>query len=307
MESNLNESKISVLFGDDIAENDQKSLFQIVINVGKGSANQQANTLKALTLNQVETNNSLIIVFPCASEDQEKLAQKLHDLFNGTAKSKMGEDCTWAYSSGKIQYQIVNTGDKVILVVRPGDDIEALILGQVNQFLDLGIKEIVETQQNKITLTARSLNTFGDITNLMGEGNSFFSALLKSLKVDLVFSMDQNLLTKVVQVIQLIDPSLEQSPLALIQYFKSFDIELKFSSTDELPNQIRTHLYRKQAQHGLAISQHLPEADKQVWREFTKLIEPGVEIYVTLEDIAALHIKSDLPEFSKQFLREIGN
>ncbi len=306
MESNLNESKISVLFGDDFGDHDYKSSFEIAIDLNKDKAIQQANSLKALALNQVETNNSLVFVFPCAQQDEEKLTQLLTSVFDGSAKTKMGDDLASFYSAGKIKYQVINAGGKIILAIRAGSDIEPLILGQINQILDMGAKDIVEKQQNKITISGKSLSSFGDINDLMGEGNTFFSALLKSLRLDLILSIDQNLLTRVIQLAQALDPRLEQSPLALIQYFKSFDIELKFNGTDDLPNQIRTHLYKNQLQRGLVVSSAMGENDKVFWKDFAKVLNPGTEVFITLENIAAVHIKSNLPEFSKHFLRELN-
>jgi len=306
MESNLNKSKLSVIFGDEIGSNQQSSL-HVELTLNKQKAQAQALKVKQMILNQVETATSLTFAFPCLEANQDTLINLLEGIFNGTAHTKMSSDIHHHYTAGRITYYFIKNQDKVILVIKPEGELSEIISGQLDFILSTeGMKDVIDNQQNRVLIDAKSINTFSDIEEFMQNGDSFIGALLKSLKFDLTLDIHQDLLSSIIEILQALDPVFASSPIGFLQFFKNFNIDVQFSSSQELPDNIRADLFSKgNIKNGLAVKESSPENDKKFWRSLVGLIEPGVEVYLTLEDVLALHLESNLPGFGGHFTRNI--
>jgi len=182
-----------------------------------------------------------------------------------------------------------------------------MIAGQLDFVLSTeGMKDVVDNQENCILINLKSMNTFSDIEESMQNGDSFIGALLKSLKLNLTLDIHENLLSSILEILQALDPVFSSSPIGFLQFFKSFNIDVQFGSSQELPDNIRSQLFSNgQIKNGIGVGEKLPETDKKFWRSLASLVESGVEVYANLEDVLALHIESNLPGFGAHFIRNI--
>ena len=74
----------------------------------------------------------------------------------------------------------------------------------------------------------------------MKKDERLVSLLLKQMKFEMNLNLSPGLSDKVKQIVKQIDEEfLESPPMMLITYFKNYDIDLTFHSTDDLPENIR--------------------------------------------------------------------
>lgn len=74
----------------------------------------------------------------------------------------------------------------------------------------------------------------------MDEGERFLSALLQSSRLEITTSINKEFGQNLQDVVQNLDPYFAQSPpFIFLKYFKSLDVDLRFASTQDLPEQIR--------------------------------------------------------------------
>lgn len=301
-----NQSKLNVLFGDEIGSNEQSSL-HLKFTINKKRAHLQAQKLKQLALNQAETSSSLVFVFPCIEENQDSLINLLESIFTSTSNTKISSYIHPHFTEGRLAFQTIKNQDKVVLVVRPTGDLADIITGQIGFLVSTDqTKEIVTNQENSIVVDIKSINTFGDIEEWMQSGDSFIGALLKSLKLDVTLNIHQELLISVIELLEALDPVFVNSPLGFLQFFTNFNIDMQFAGSQELPDHIRSGLFSSgKFKHGMSVAEDSSEADKTFWRGLAKYVEPGVEIYLTLEDTIALSLETKLPAFGTHLTRHI--
>mmetsp|Transcript_4523 Transcript_4523/g.3738 ORF Transcript_4523/g.3738 Transcript_4523/m.3738 type:complete len:102 (-) Transcript_4523:376-681(-) len=99
--------------------------------------------------------------------------------------------------------------------------------------LGMGADPILSSQTNKITLELKSKNTFHDIEQYMQETDNFVTSLLRSFLADLQLDFDEELLTKVGEIVKNIAPT---EALDIIKFFKNVNMSLSFRSLDEVPD-----------------------------------------------------------------------
>ena len=301
-----NQSKLSVLFGDEIGSNEQTSLhFKFTIN--KQRAQSQALKLKQLIANQAETSSSLIFVFPCIEENQDALINLLEGIFTSSSNTKISSYLHPHHTEGRLAFQTIKNQDKVILVVRPTGDLADIITGQLGFLISTEQStEIVMKQENSVVADIKSINTFADIEEWMQGGDSFIGALLKSFKLDLTLNIHHELLVTVIELLEALDPAFANSPLGFLQFFKNFNIDMQFAGSQELPDSVRSGLFSSgKFKDGFCVAEDSSEADKTLWRGLAKYVEPGVEIYLTLEDTIAVSVETKLPAFGTHLTRNI--
>mmetsp|Transcript_4524 Transcript_4524/g.3739 ORF Transcript_4524/g.3739 Transcript_4524/m.3739 type:complete len:121 (-) Transcript_4524:4-366(-) len=116
-------SDVKILFGEEIG-NDEQSLVKLELIASKNAAQEQVNQLKESIQNAAETDDALFFRFPCNEENAGRLEEILTGLFNGINETRMCKDLTKWSAAGLMKYDVINQGDKVVLIVRPGDAME---------------------------------------------------------------------------------------------------------------------------------------------------------------------------------------
>lgn len=85
-----------------------------------------------------------------------------------------------------------------------------------------------------------SNNTFEDVIQAIKKGERIGSFLFNNLKVDLQISFFKDLSARIQELVYNIAPEIVSTPpMLLLKYFTSFDIDLKFNSSEEFPEIIR--------------------------------------------------------------------
>ncbi len=117
---------------------------------------------------------------------------------------------------------------------------EEMIAGPLGFVLQSGLDVVAQTQRNSVELNLTSSREPLDIITLIKNGDSPASALLDSARLEVKLSVNKDLPEALKNSLSAIDPSISSSPLMFfLQYFKTLDIDLRFGSTAELPEQFR--------------------------------------------------------------------
>lgn len=119
-------------------------------------------------------------------------------------------------------------------------DIEADYLEPFNMFYNQGLEQISNEQRNSIKGDVRSNFPFQAVLESLQNGERVLSAVLKSLKVELLFDLNTALADNLKQLIENFDPEFaNEPPMVFFKKFRSFDVDVQFKNTDELPQAIK--------------------------------------------------------------------
>jgi hypothetical protein len=215
---NTNKSKLEVLFGEEVGSNDQSHIL-LDVEIGKNKAQAQIDMLKNLTQHQCDVQNGLVLVFPTTFNHSVSLAEMLEESFKGKYDTPMCKDLTKWAEQGLLTHRVIQAGDKVILVLKPSEMMEQQILGPVSMILSMGGQDIIENETNTVNVQVRSLNTFNDVEDDMAKGTTFIASICRSLKAEIDFTLDKNLLDKVLEIVSTTAPDLLATPLASLKIF----------------------------------------------------------------------------------------
>jgi hypothetical protein len=81
---------------------------------------------------------------------------------------------------------------------------------------------------------------FPEILSALQSGERVLGVLLKSVKLEIIAALSTGLADKVSDMIQNFDPEFaKEPPMVLFKHFKSFDVDLRFKSTEDLPETIK--------------------------------------------------------------------
>jgi hypothetical protein len=93
------------------------------------------------------------------------------------------------------------------------------------------------------------------------------------MRAELNLNLHNDFSGKVKQIVKSIDPEfLESPPMMMITYFKNYDIDLTFNSTEDLPEQVR-----KQVLFGKKL-QSIPEEERKIRVDLYPSIQQFVEV-----------------------------
>eukprot|EP01015_Nassula_variabilis_P021149 TRINITY_DN3746_c0_g1_i22.p2 TRINITY_DN3746_c0_g1~~TRINITY_DN3746_c0_g1_i22.p2 ORF type:complete len:122 (+),score=38.64 TRINITY_DN3746_c0_g1_i22:78-443(+) len=104
-----------------------------------------------------------------------------------------------------------------------------------------------------------------------------------------------HLLEKVFDIIRNFEPSaVEQPPLSLLSLFQNLEFELRFASSDEVPENLRPY-FGKLADEvdKIKLNEDLPRV-----QALGQIIGSNVEVYFTISEFLAAEIKINLPGFT---------
>jgi len=220
----------------------------------------------------------------------------------------MSKDLSEAVKSGFLSYNLSSQEGKIYLLLKAGQTILGEIENQLKSFKEMGLAAILEEQQNKITVDVTSTQSFVDVENLFKSGKyTFIAALLRTLKAELNFVLNAKLIPTVVDILSNLDASIANSPIWLLSFFKNLDLDLRFSSVDELPDYFKNHLLKHpDLADGLSVSPNLPEADQQSFKKLADLIDNGIEVFVSGKELLALHVQLNSPGFGNHLVSRIS-
>lgn len=124
--------------------------------------------------------------------------------------------------------------------MKPAAEVEEMVLGPLGFVLQNGLDVVAQTQRNSVEINLNSSREPIDVITLIKNGDSPASALLDSARLEVKLSINKDLPESLKNSLSAIDPSISSSPLMFfLQYFKTLDVDLRFGSTSELPDQFR--------------------------------------------------------------------
>lgn len=158
-------------------------------------------------------------------------------------------------STGKFEIKAMESAGKVYVQLKPSGDFSQAVQEPFEMFVGMGLGEISEQQKNVLEFSLSSNNSIGDILTQMQSGERILAALLSSSKIEFKAQLDTKLADKVKDVVANFDPDFANSPpFIFLKYFKNLDVDLRFNSTNDLPENIR-----KKVLFGKKLQQAAPE------------------------------------------------
>ena len=144
----------------------------------------------------------------------------------------------------------------------------------------------------------------------MSQGEPFITAFLQSIKAQIQFKVDQNLIAKVIETLKKKDKRLASTPIPLLQFFKSLNLFFAYKSANDLNPELRKVVFHEDnasdiRQHGFALYQMgPPEKDMNDIRKAIDLMDAGIEAYVTMKDRFAVHVTTNVPGLGDHIVKK---
>jgi len=301
MEVNNEESRISVAFGNDWV-GDAPTHFKVNVVVSKPEVQAQVQKLNQLVPGEISANNSVVIVLTCASYNQDGLAEAVKEAFNQLlplSPIPLGED--------SLGLKILKAPGKLVVTLSPVGAYQEKV-AEVKEMLEgLGILALAEEQSYKVEVSCEINRTFADLANSIQNGESFMSAVLYQSKFFLKLFLDKNFgETLKNQLSNLIDPELANlPPLIALQYLRRINMDVKFNSSQELPNLFKKYLCSPSKVRNMEPEKKKLNDIPPLLEKFLNNLESPAEIHVNVAEFASVSVSVSGPNFAA-FLRDFG-
>lgn len=246
-------SQVGVQFGPDFDLEGRTSL-KIQVSFSADEIKKQTDLLKPISKSPNDILYSLILEFPTDSpETQSALAQALE----GYAKNQK-----W---TGRVEKDQKNG---VFLLLRLNPEKEEQTLQPFKFLLAQGLNSICKESQSQLEATVTSGNDFKDLMPYLKDNESLICTLLQSLRVELKLALAKTLTDRLMKVFDKIDPEFNNSPpMMILKYFRNIDVDLRFQSTKELPQNVRNVLFYPEFIRGVS------EEDRKM-----KVTDPNTQV-----------------------------
>lgn len=301
MEVNNEESRLSVQFGHDWA-GEAPTHFRLNLVVSQQEVKNEVEKLNQLVPGDVSAGNAIVLVFSCQSYNQDALVEAINEAFNQIlplSPIPLGPDA--------IGLKISKGFDKLVVTISPAGAYQEKVAEIKEMIEGLGLLAIAQDQMNKIQINCEVNRTFSEIASSVQNGESFLCALLYQAKFFIKLFLDKNFgETLKNQLCTLVDPSLEGiPPLVALQYLRRINLDLKFNSTQDLPN-----LFKKFMCNPSVIRNMEPEKKKvtslpPLFEKFLTNLESPVEVHVNVAEFAGLNLSISGPQFVS-FFKDFG-
>ena len=297
MQSDSHNIRIGVDVGAPVEEGNEKSSVNLNINIGKASADAQLSEMKAL-IGGAEANLSALVSVVATPGNQQTLAETIENLFNGKDSKILPADITQAVANGLVSYKVYQVdGNRVVLQLKPGTATEQMVTAQINGALQgLGIEAATSNENVNISATATAGVDFYDALEGHKTGLSTVATFGKSFSFELKENAPAGSLVEA-KVFELISQFKPNSPIGLFKLMRSVDLSFSLRGIDELPADLQRRL--KIAKNFEKFPQTLKSREHteeyQFFKKIVALCEPQVDVYATLENVAALHLTMRLP------------
>ncbi|CAD8148400.1 unnamed protein product [Paramecium octaurelia] len=291
-QSNYEQSRIGVAFGDDFEKGPVS--FRAEVHFNEQKAIDQYDTLKNIVGDHIDIDWALVCFLRYQPGKKEALIEsitKIKDRPRFEAfECKIHSDETYVYFSVKLR-----------------EDEESKLKGGLEVILENGLREMVKTQDNYLNFEFDANYDFEELVQAVSKGERVGAAFLKQIRAELNLFLTKNFYQGIEKFVEGIDKeSLESPPLAFLKHFKNLDMDLRFRSTDELPQVIKNQMIFGEEFQTLAQEElQLPiNRTKQVNTIMEAAADNGF-IYLTISDLFALKVESHTPKLST-FLTKYG-
>lgn len=301
MEVSNEESRLSVTFGHDwIGE--APTHFKLNLLVSKSEVQSQIERLNQLAPGEVSANNSVVVVLSCASYNQDTLAEAIREAFKHLLPK-----VPIPLDEESVGLKVIKTPGKLVVSLSPSGPYQEKV-AEIKEMLEgLGIMALAEQQSNKVEVSAEVNRPFSDIVGAMQSGESALSALLYQSKFFIKLFLDKNFgETLKNQLANLVDPELANlPPLIALQYLRRINMDVKFNSTQELPNLFKKYLCSPSKVRNMEPEKKKLGQVNPLLEQFLNTLESPVEVNVIVAEFAAINLSLSGPNFST-FLLEFG-
>jgi hypothetical protein len=294
-----NNSRIVIEIGAPIDGNEKTSI-RTALNFGKGAAEVQYEKLKSI-IGAEEPNLSVVLVLTPAPGKHKELEELIKRILDGHEKGDFAREISKAFKEGLAAYSVLHSGSNVVLHIKPGPGVSEIISQQVEAILGLGIKDLASTEQASINSNLLSGIDFYDLLDLRSKGYTTTAAFWKSFVAELTVksAAGSQLDTKIFEILKQFLPFISNSPLPLLQFLKSVDIDFSFKDVDELPASFKKGFLDDELSiqfPGVPINEKEGN-DCKLFERITEVLQAKVDVYATLEKVVAAHISINAPGF----------
>ena len=230
-------SRVGIQFGPDFDQEGRTS-FRFKLSFSADEIKKQSETLKTYSKNPADLINSLILEFPVDTpENQTILAQA----FEGYIKNQ-----GW---TGRVETELK---DAVVLVIKLSPEKEEQVLQPLKFLLTQGLSNICKESSSHLELDFTSGSDFKDFMPYLNDNESLICTFLQSFRAELKLALAKNLADGLAKVVNKIDPEFINSPpMIFVKLFKNVDVDLRFQSTKELPQNVRNVLFYPEFMRGV--------------------------------------------------------
>lgn len=302
MEHNSNNSRIGIELGAPIDGN-EKSSIKFAFNFGKAAADLQTEKLKGI-IGAEDPNFSVVIVLTPVPDKEKELEAILKDIMRGKAKGKLARDASELLESGLVSYKVIHSGSNVVLLLKPGSANEAMLYEYLRVALEFGVQDLVNTEQAAINFNLVSAIDAYDLLDYHSKKYSTLAALWTSSMIELTIKTleGSKLDTKLLNILKKLVPVISESPFPLLQFVKTVDVDFSFRDVDELPSSLKQFFGSEDDDTTLIqfprVPDHLKDSDEVVlFKRLTEVLEADIDVYVTVEKIAAAQLNVKIPGF----------
>ena len=277
-------SRVGIQFGPDF-DPEGRTSFRFKLSFSADEIKKQSETLKAYSKNPADLINSLILEFPVDTpENQTILAQA----FEGYIKNQ-----GW---TGRVETEMK---DAVVLVIKLSPEKEEQMLQPLKFLLTQGLSNICKESASQLELDFTSGSDFKDFMPYLNDNESVICTFLQSFRAELKLALAKNLADGLAKVVNKIDPEFINSPpMIFVKLFKSIDVDLRFQSTKELPQNLRNVLFYPEFMRGVTEEVRKLKAKDPNVDVIVEKLGCKVRGFLVVPDLVAAKVEINTPNAS---------
>lgn len=301
MEVANEESRISVSFGHEWV-GEAPTYFKLNVIVSKLEVQKKVEKINQLIPGEISANNSIILTVGCESYNQDSLAEAFQEAFDQLiplSPLPLGPD--------SLSFKVLKAPGKLVLSIAPAGPYQDKV-GEIREMLEgLGILALAEEQNNQIEVNCEVNRSFAEIASLVNNGESFLSAVLSQSKLLVKLFLDKNFgETLKNQLSTLVDPELGSlPPIVALQYLRRINLDLKFNSTQDLPNVFKKYMCNPSKIRNMDAEQKKMVNLPPLLEKFLNSAESPIELHVNVAEFASVGLSLSGTQFAS-FLRDFG-
>lgn len=290
--NNYDISQIGIQFGEDF-EGDGKTHLSLHLSLSSEEIKAQLDSLQASTkASASDLSHALVLEFPVEdAETQQILSQAFEEFFQAK----------------KLPLKVLrNQPNAVVLVLKMSAEKEEALLQPLKFLLSQGLSALHKQSPSHFSINLSSAADFKDLQSFLADNESIVCTFLQSSKLQLKLAVAKNFVEELSKVFNKIDPQFNNSPpMVLLKAFTNIDVDLRFQSTLELPQNVRNILFYPKFLRSVSEETRKLQPKEPSFSTILEKIKSKVKGFVIVPELMVVKLDAELPNasiFVKEYL-----
>jgi len=288
---------------------EEKTSVKFNFDFGQVNADSQLSKLQDLVADRtVETQGlSLFVSFVAAPSKQKELVDSIQNIFEGKESNIISKRIAASINERVLSFKVLEVGsNKVVVQIKPGALSKDILKSQLTKYIQgFGVETAAANGNMGLTINVSSGFNFYDVLEEHKHNLPTLATFCKALSFELITtSLEGSKLNQQLwEILPLLDRLL---PIEFLKLMKETDLDLSFRDIKEFPSEFQG-LFQLITYFILPKFPQVPKSREETeeyifFKKLVNLVEPQIDIFATLENVAAAQLLVRTPGWGTAFV-----